>query len=92
MSETVEQLSKELKESIWKIPLYKEKDEFEEEDKQLSSNHGKNIGGGRALESEEEREESELIDMTSIGVMDMLENFDRQKIDKKKLMNEARHF
>ena len=58
----------------------------------MSSNHGKNIRGGRELESEEEKEESELIDMISIGIIDMLENFDRKKIDEKKLMNEARHF
>ena len=48
LSETVEQLSKELKESIWKTLLYEEKDEYEDEDEdeQLSSNHGANMGGG----------------------------------------------
>ena len=65
---------------IWKTPLQEDMDEFEE-DEQLSSIYSASMGGGRALASEQERDESELIDMISIGMEDIL-----RKINRKKLM------
>ena len=40
----VEKLFNKLKESIRKTPLLEDKDEFKEEDEQLSSDHGANMG------------------------------------------------
>ena len=41
------------------------------------------MGERRALESEEEREESELINMILIGIIGILKKFDQKKIDER---------
>ena len=68
-----------------------EKDEFEDKDKQLSSNYGANMEVGRDLEWEQEREESEQINIIAIGIEGMLENVDIKKLINKQT-NKTHHF